>query len=1067
MTWQHLVYGGVFGLDLLYARLEKVFGASAVDVDERLPRGDTALFTVVLDADGRPDLDSLVLSTAAWGLGRAERPGPGDPRWLDGFEEATAGLRDVLEALVAAAETSTKTQSVAAATAAGSSEPGPRDEGGADQPAVEAVTGTGEDLEQRPGDVRSLAEADLRRMVSAAAQLLGLVGLTADWEIRVLSRRVPVRRSDGPDRVEDAFLNSFHLEDLDRIARAVAAGDCGQGLAAFLTEDVALDVGSRRDLRHPDSHPLVRAALSPNRVPAGRWPAKASHPLASSQQFAVGEILAHLSEGAGVFAVNGPPGTGKTTLLRDLIAAVVVARADRLVALPCPDAAFTDTLWWNVDGRCQPVRALAPALTGFEMVIASENNGAVENVSRQIPAATAIDESWHDRADYFADHAARLLGEPAWGLISAALGNMVNRQRFVKQFWFGDPGPRPSAAAARPATPQSTTRPPLPREEQPSAGAAAERGAAAGEDRRDAAEQSAGFRDHLRAMASTSVDWIAHVAAYRTAVAAQDRLRSERARLERLLADRAELAAAVPQARDWLATAMTAQDAADDVVASAARAVQAATAREQQGRARRAEHLAAKPGAVETVFTWGKAARRWHIEDEPLAAEVSDAQERARQALDVAERARADLVTARTAVLAAEQAMIDATRCLDETDRTLRDAAAAWGEAFPDEQWWSDPRRRELSGPWLDEAWNTARSQVFLAALDLHAAFITATAPILARNLETTRRILQGQAPRDLPEPVARAAWQSLFLVVPVVSTTFASVPRLFSHLSREALGWLFIDEAGQARPQSAVGAIWRSRRIVAVGDPMQLEPVITVLNTTQQALRRHYQVNQTWVPANTCVQSLADRVTTLGTWLPGPDQDPVWVGAPLRVHRRCDEPMFSLVNELVYDRMMVHATGAREHPLRAVPSRWVDVTGPSEGGNWIPLEGVAVDRILDHLLRQQGLAPEQIFVISPFRQVVAGLQGRLRAPRGVEVSTVHKTQGQERDVVVLVLGSDPARPGARAWAAQKPNLLNVAISRAKQRLYVVGDRSLWSGQPHFSLLAHALDHRPFSPRNP
>ncbi len=44
--------------------------------------------------------------------------------------------------------------------------------------------------------------------------------------------------------------------------------------------------------------------------------------------------------------------------------------------------------------------------------------------------------------------------------------------------------------------------------------------------------------------------------------------------------------------------------------------------------------------------------------------------------------------------------------------------------------------------------------------------------------------------------------------MIPVVSTTFASLPRLFRDVGREALGWLLVDEAGQASAQQVVGGI-------------------------------------------------------------------------------------------------------------------------------------------------------------------------------------------------------------------------------------------------------------------
>ena len=66
----------------------------------------------------------------------------------------------------------------------------------------------------------------------------------------------------------------------------------------------------------------------------------------------------------------------------------------------------------------------------------------------------------------------------------------------------------------------------------------------------------------------------------------------------------------------------------------------------------------------------------------------------------------------------------------------------------------------------------------------------------------------------------------------------------------------------------------------------------------------------------------------------------------------------------------------------------------------------------------------------------------------------MHTMQGKEADVVILVLGGDPDRPGAREFATREPNLLNVAVTRAKRRLYVIGNRNTWGNEPYFNVLA-------------
>ena len=107
--------------------------------------------------------------------------------------------------------------------------------------------------------------------------------------------------------------------------------------------------------------------------------------------------------------------------------------------------------------------------------------------------------------------------------------------------------------------------------------------------------------------------------------------------------------------------------------------------------------------------------------------------------------------------------------------------------------------------------------------------------------------------------------------------------------------------------------------------------------------------------------------------------------------------------------------------------------------------------------LKQMGVKPD-LYIITPFVIVVDRLRQTIRESdvlRGwVEdewhwinerIGTVHTAQGREAEAVILVLGAPhPTQTGARGWAGGRPNLLNVAVTRAKEAIYVVGNRRLW-----------------------
>lgn len=984
-AWRHHVYLGVFDLEQAVVELEERFGRPPGAWRDRVP-GEACLAAFAVGDDGRPLVDTYTLSSLGWALGRLGRVG-GSLSRIDGFEGAQEAAREAFAERMALL---------------------PDDEEGS------RLAGLGFRL--GPPIDGGIVASELHR----ASATCGWPADGRGLRHAAILRSAPTARSRKWSADDFDFLNSFFLADLRRVGRAVVEGDLGAALQTYLALPDAAEVAARRDVR---SEPAVLAAgLEPRRFPPGRWPSRGGWPLVLSQQLAVNEAVATLAEEGGLVAVNGPPGTGKTTLLRDLVAAVVVRRADALAGLKRSGDAFSGRAgWWQAASYRVSVQALRPELTGHEIVVASTNNGAVENVTLEIPSQDAVDEEALVARSYFPETGSAVLGRPAWALLAARLGNKQNRSKFATNFWFGA---QPSDEEEEPALD-------LPMR---------------------------AMLDRLReAEKQPPPSWADAVAGYHQARGVVERVAGERQALADTIGRLPVLDRDVARAG-----AVVEEASAGHAAAAEEHRRRNAEGERRRERARTLEerllaHRKARPGAIEIVLSRGRAWREWRSEDR----EVRERLRAARRALDEAEErsVRAD-DDRRRAALRVEEALL----AREEAERR-RQSVAGEVEAFRErhpEVTIPTPEHlaaveRELSAPWIDEEWNQARSRLFLAALELHRSLILCQAATFRRNLQGAVDLLTGKVPSGAPLAALEAAWATLFLVVPVVSTTFASFDRLFACLGREKLGWLLVDEAGQAVPQAAVGAIWRSRRVVVVGDPMQLEPIVTLPVRAIEALRRHGSVAADWRPDTWSVQHLADRRSRLGTSLPS-EGDELWVGAPLRVHRRCDEPMFSLANQIAYDGMMVHGTGDRLPPDWP-ESGWYDVAATSSEGNWIPEEGAVALEILDVL----GDGAD-VVVLSPFRHVVRGMRQLLRPHRSnLHVGTVHTFQGKEADGVLLVLGGSLDRDGALDWAASRPNLLNVAVTRARRRLYVVGSRSRWRRRPFFSELARCLEVRPAS----
>jgi len=1006
-VWSHTLYAHLYDSRLVAEKLNEVYGA---DQGYREPQyRKSALFAAKFTMAGQMVDNSFVLSSEAWFLGRV-LTGKDWTRGFEGDQEAAADhAKTLLESKVS-------------------------------------------------GDT-------LLELAQWVLQFLGVADFFGNMDRPLCRFRSQPVKPNKPES-EDDPLNSFLLDDLADVADSISRGVASEPLNQYLSQH------DPRSRLHVDddraSLPLIERLL-PDAYASSCWPSDQHLGLVHSQQLAVNTILSTLASGQGLLGINGPPGTGKTTLLRDLIAAIVTSRADALAELRRASDGFVSNAREeaNDDGKQQSAFKLNPALYGFEIVVASSNNGAVENVTLELPQRDKIDESWLPEAEYFAELGELITGKPAWGLISGALGSKARRTRFVDRYFYGqlpfESGKNADSEAeddvdGEPNEAIETAVEALPA--RPSAVAESSSGSEnAPPEKGNSPHGFLGWLNTLveRNKTLTTAQrrdlWQQAVSDYEAVKTEARKACGDASRIRELIqaicearkriADKSEALRILEQR---LVDAVTELSRLDSEESHPANAVLKHCLDVLK------KHQACRPGFRAKLFSLWRVQRDWSTMRKLLVSERD---------LAMAEFARIARLTKQldTSRERLEKQIADARRVLQQLqDQGLVLTQEATGLASLCQadhllEWLrGDVIGRgddiELAEPWRIKGWRQTRARVFIQALKLHQTFFELEASRMRSNLFLINGLLTGSRFKGFSRDAIRSAWTSLFMVVPVLSSTFASFARSFSSLGAGEIGWLMVDEAGQAPPQAAVGALWRSRRALLVGDPLQLKPIVTVSDAVLEHMRTHYRIDAHWLPNRQSAQTLADEATSWGR-MAGPAGKKTWVGLPLVVHRRCDKPMHELANRIAYDGAMVYGT----RPLRpdketpaSLPTGWIHASGASQG-NWVPAEGGALQELLT-LLREECVEASDISVITPFKAVKENLIQMLGDK--MVSGTIHTMQGKEAPVVILVLGGNTAGSGARNWAVSEPNLLNVAATRAKRRLYVIGDRSDWKNRTLF-----------------
>lgn len=347
-----------------------------------------------------------------------------------------------------------------------------------------------------------------------------------------------------------------------------------------------------------------------------------------------------------------------------------------------------------------------------------------------------------------------------------------------------------------------------------------------------------------------------------------------------------------------------------------------------------------------------------------------------------------------------------------------------------------------------EERLRRLRTETAAALADLSGEFSrAASAEGLARARTLLDERLQAlRARRDF-----RRTQRALMREIKGWATSTHSVRRL--ELTPKLFDLVVIDEASQCSIAAVLPLLYRARRALIIGDPMQLGHIPGISPQQERQARLRAGLSAALLEdrrlAFHAYSSYHAAARQSGTTL------------LLDEHYRCHPQIADVVNGHCYAGRLRVLTDVRRQVPALDPAGiadpapvlgWVDVPegrsvpGPGDSSWRNREEAERVREVVESLLARLP-AHATVGVITPFRAQKNDLSTVLRDAR-VRVGTVHAFQGGQCDVMVLSPVAAPNTPPSTThWVAGQVNLWNVAITRARSQLVTVGGHAFWRSQ--------------------